>query len=184
MTTFLTSDSHFGHSGIIEWLDRPFATVVAINDAMVAIWNSVVRPKDTVWHLGDFALGPRGTAAKVFRRLHGIKHLVVGNHDGDDVKACGWSSIQDMASFKAEGTRIVLCHYPMVSWRGSSHNRDGHVASIMAHGHVHGTPRDSRLPWSAPCLVDVGVDMRAFAPIPVEAVIAEARVAAELQAGR
>lgn len=184
MTTFLTSDSHFGHQGIIEWLDRPFASVEAINDGMVALWNSVVTKRDTVWHLGDFALGPRGTAGKHFRRLNGTKHLVRGNHDGDDVMSLPWELVQDMASFKADAVRITLCHYPMVSWRGSSHNRDGHVASIMCHGHIHGTVRDSRLPWSDSCLLDVGVDMRAFAPIPVEAVIAEAQVAAELTAGR
>ena len=184
MTTFLTSDTHFGHAGILAWLDRPFASVAAIDDGMVAIWNSIVRPRDTVWHLGDFALGPKGTSEKVFRRLNGVKHLVLGNHDGDDVRSCGWASVQDMVSFKCDGTRLTLCHYPMVSWRGSSHNRDGHVASVMCHGHVHGTVRDSRMPWSDPCLLDVGVDMRAFAPVPVEAVLAEARVAAELAAGR
>ncbi len=185
MATYLTSDTHFGHAGIIAMVGRPFANVAAIDDGMVAIWNAVVRPNDVVWHLGDFSLGPRGMAERLFRRLNGTKHLVRGNHDGDDVvKGCAWASVQDMASFKADGTRLILCHYPMVSWRGSSHNRDGHVASIMAHGHVHGTPRDSRMPWSDPALIDVGVDMRAFAPLSVEALVAEARAGAELAAGR
>ena len=182
MTIFFTSDTHFGHAGIIEWLGRPFADVKSMDDGMVAIWNAVVSPRDTVWHLGDFALGPRGTAARVFRRLNGSIHLVKGNHDGDDVvKGCAWASVHNMASQRVDGVKLTLSHYPMLSWPGSSHNRDGRVASIQCHGHVHGTPANSRLPHADPCRVDVGVDMHAYAPIAAEAVVAGVRMAVEMR---
>ena len=182
MTTWLTSDTHFGHAGILEMIGRPFASVEAMDDGMVSIWNAVVGKRDVVWHLGDFALGPKGTAARHFRRLNGSIHLVQGNHDGSDVLSLPWASVHDVASFKVDATRFVLCHYPMLSWRGSSHNRDGHVASVMAHGHVHGTPGNARVPHVDPCRVDVGVDMRSYAPVAVEALFAEVRIAAEMQA--
>ena len=176
MTLFLTSDSHFGHAAVIEHVPRPFADVKAMDEGMIEIWNMVVSPRDTVWHLGDFALGPRGTAARVFRKLNGSKHLVRGNHDGTDVLSCGWASVHDMHSFRVDGTRLVLCHYPMLSWRGSAHNRGGgEVASIMCHDHVHGTRANPRVSHLDPCRVDVGVDMRSYAPIAAEALIAEVR---------
>ena len=179
MTLFLTADTHFGHAGVVDHVGRPFADVAAMDSAMVEIWNMVVGPKDTVWHLGDFSLGPRGTAERIFRRLNGSIHLVRGNHDGDDVRSCGWASVHDMHSFRIDGTKVVLCHYPMLSWPGSAHNRDGRVASIMAHGHVNGSPGNPRVPHLDPCRQDVGVDMRAYAPIAAETLIEEVRKAVE-----
>lgn len=182
MTIWLTSDTHFGHAGILEWVGRPFADVGRMDEGLIQVWNSLVRPRDTVWHLGDFSLGPKGTAARYFARLNGRKHLIRGNHDGEDVLSMGWESVQDLASQRVDGVRLVLSHYPMLSWQGSSHNRDGHVASVMCHGHVHGTPRDSRLPHADPCRADVGVDMRSMAPVAAEALVEEVRILAALEA--
>ena len=179
MSIFFTSDTHFGHQGVIEHVPRPFADVRAMDEALVAIWNMVVGPRDTVWFLGDFALGPKGTAQRYFRKLNGSIHLVRGNHDGDDVKDCGWASVHDMHSFRVDGTKFVLSHYPMLSWAGSSHNRDGRVASIQCHGHVHGTRANPRVPHLDPCRVDVGVDMQSYAPVSAETVIAQVRKAVE-----
>ncbi len=182
MTLFLTSDTHFGHAAVIEHVGRPFADTNAMDEALISLWNAVVGRRDTVWFLGDFACGPRGTAARVFRRLNGSVHLVRGNHDGDDVLSCSWASVHDMASQRVDGVRLVLCHYPMLSWRGSAHNRDGEVRSIMCHGHVHGTRANPRVPHIDPCRVDVGVDMRAYAPVAAETLVAEVRVLAGIAA--
>ena len=35
--------------------ERPFASLAEMDDALIRRWNEVVRPGDTVWHLGDFA---------------------------------------------------------------------------------------------------------------------------------
>ena len=95
MTLWLTSDTHFGHASVIAMCDRPFADVEEMDAALTERWNALVRPRDTVWHLGDFSLGPKGTAERRFRRLNGSIHLVRGNHDGDDVvKGCAWASVQ------------------------------------------------------------------------------------------
>jgi calcineurin-like phosphoesterase family protein len=55
MTIWFTSDSHFGHDAIRRLADRPFASLDEMDTALVDRWNGVVRPGDTVWHLGDFA---------------------------------------------------------------------------------------------------------------------------------
>ena len=56
LPTFFTADSHFGHGGALGLFRRPFASVVVMDEALVAAWNMVVGPGDTVWHLGDFAV--------------------------------------------------------------------------------------------------------------------------------
>ena len=54
---FFTSDTHFGHAGIITFCHRPFQDVAQMNETMIANWNRVVGPEDIVFHLGDFCLG-------------------------------------------------------------------------------------------------------------------------------
>ena len=82
MKTFFTSDTHFNHANVIQYCGRPFASVDEMNREMIARWNSTVGPDDTVYHLGDFALGKFAKAAPILHRLNGArKILVLGNHD-------------------------------------------------------------------------------------------------------
>ena len=50
---FFTSDQHFGHKNIIKYCDRPFESVTQMDDEIIACWNSVVSPSDTVYVIGD-----------------------------------------------------------------------------------------------------------------------------------
>ncbi len=88
MTTFFTSDTHFGHAGALSLYRRPFPSVAAMDAAMVERWNEVVGPEDEIWHLGDFAI--KQTAARVaelLAQLNGQKHLVTGNNDPPETMA-------------------------------------------------------------------------------------------------
>lgn len=80
---FFIADSHFGHRGILEFSEtKPFRQFVTIEDhdaELVRRWNSVVGPKDIVWHLGDFCFGKRNL--EIAAQLNGNKKLVMGNHD-------------------------------------------------------------------------------------------------------
>jgi calcineurin-like phosphoesterase family protein len=58
---------------------RPWDTVEAMDEAMVERWNSVVRPQDTVYHLGDVVINRK--ALPTLGRLNGQKTLIKGNHD-------------------------------------------------------------------------------------------------------
>ena len=53
---FFTSDTHFNHTNIIQYCQRPFKSTDEMNEAMIDNWNSVVGEDDTVFHLGDFSL--------------------------------------------------------------------------------------------------------------------------------
>ena len=56
MSIFLTSDTHFNNDNIIKYCNRPFFNHKDMNEALIANWNSVVKPEDTVYHLGDFII--------------------------------------------------------------------------------------------------------------------------------
>ena len=42
MKTFFTSDTHFYHSNIIKYCNRPFADAQDMNETLIANWNNVV----------------------------------------------------------------------------------------------------------------------------------------------
>ncbi len=165
MTTYLTADTHFGHTGILGMTGRPFASIEEHDEALIAAWNAVVAPRDEVWHLGDFALGASPErCAQIFRRLRGRKILVRGNHDKKRVLDLPWHEQHMLATPKIEGQRVVLCHYPMRAWPGAFRG------SIHLFGHTHGLLPDT----AQSC--DVGVDRWSYRPASLEEI--RARLAA------
>tara|TARA_Y100000034_G_scaffold136870_1_gene216553 strand:+ start:4944 stop:5459 length:516 start_codon:yes stop_codon:yes gene_type:complete len=153
MTTFFTSDTYFGHANIIKYCNRPFSSVDEMNEVMIYNWNRAVDGIDTVYHLGDFGFSK--TPDLFFNRLHGHKHLIIGNHDyqyGDALKL-PWESQQDVLQLIVNNTKVFLNHYGMRVWDGSFHG------SIHLYGHSHG-----RLPGNTQSC-DVGVDSWNFVPV-------------------
>jgi calcineurin-like phosphoesterase family protein len=159
---FFVSDTHFGHAGARALYRRPFSSVAAMDEAMVARWNETVGDSDEVWHLGDFAIKPaEGRAAELLAALKGRKHLVTGNNDPPAVASlAGWASVQPYAELEVDGPRLVLCHYPFRTWR------DMGKGAINLHGHSHG--RLAPLPRQH----DVGVDVWDFRPVTLAAILA------------
>jgi calcineurin-like phosphoesterase family protein len=158
---FFTADTHFGHAAARALFRRPFPSVGAMDEAMVARWNEVVGPDDEVWHLGDFAAGPRregalaGMAASTLARLNGCKRLIIGNNDPPAVAALpGWAGAAHYAELELDGVGVVLCHYPFRTWRNAARG----WANL--HGHSHG-----RLRPALPRQADVGVDAHGFRPV-------------------
>jgi len=150
-----TADCHFGHASIIRMAGRPFGSIEEHDQALIDAWNAHVAPGDTVFVVGDFAhKADNPQAAKIFERLRGTKHLVVGNHDGEFVRTqLPWASVMDRVKLTVDGQKIVLDHYPLRSWEGV---RSG---AIQLFGHVH-----NRIDvWSNSC--DVGVDAWGYRPV-------------------
>ncbi|WP_363325343.1 metallophosphoesterase [uncultured Methylobacterium sp.] len=132
--TLFTADLHLNHAGVIRMSNRPFADVAEMNEAIIDAWNSRVRPGDAVWFLGDFAMGASPAECQAFfGRLHGIKHLVRGNHDAKRVLDLPWASQHDLVQTTVDGARLVLCHYAMRSWPGAWRG------ALHLFGHTHAT---------------------------------------------
>lgn len=83
---FLTSDTHFGHTGVCRFTRndgvtklRPWDDPNEMDEEMVKRWNDRVRPNDKVYHLGDVVINRKSLS--IMSRLNGDKVLIRGNHD-------------------------------------------------------------------------------------------------------
>ena len=83
---YFISDTHFYHSNIIKYCDRPFKDTNEMNETIINNWNSIVKNNDTIYHLGDFCLSTNDEIKSIFNKLNGNKILIRGNHDRKSVK--------------------------------------------------------------------------------------------------
>lgn len=152
---WMTSDTHFGHRGILKMEGRPWEDVSKHDADLVYAWNATVRPGDDVLHLGDFAMNTSTERCReVFAKLNGNKHLIIGNHDKPRHLELAWASPPEMLrTIHLDGTRLVLCHYAMRTWHGSWRG------ALHLYGHSHG-----RLPGTSRSC-DVGVDAWGYRPV-------------------
>jgi calcineurin-like phosphoesterase family protein len=171
MGLFFTSDTHFGDPRVLRIDRRPFPTIPAHDEALIARWNETIGPDDEVWFLGDFALGPSPEhVAALLATLNGQKHLIIGNNDGPDTLAApGWASVQHYAEIVVDERPLVLCHYPFRTW-----NRMGRGV-IDLHGHSHGKLKP------APRQYDVGVDSWDFRPVTLATILGRRRTRPAVQ---
>jgi calcineurin-like phosphoesterase family protein len=165
MAVLFTSDTHFGHGGALSLYKRPFASVAAMDRAMIERWNAAVALDDEVWHLGDFAIRQKpARVAELLAALNGRKHLVSGNNDPPaTLEQSGWASVQPYRELTLERVALVLCHYPFRTWR------DMGKGAINLHGHSHGRLKPQ------PRQADVGVDVWEFRPVTLAALLARRR---------
>jgi len=152
MTDWFTADLHLGHTNIIKYCHRPFTGIALMNHALIANWNSCVRPKDVVYVLGDFGLALARCIANWVKELHGTKILIRGNHDISVQAALrsGFAEVHDVLVYNKDKLHVLLCHYPIVS----------HYHSFCLHGHTH-----QRSDMHYDKLYNVGVDLNDFKPL-------------------
>lgn len=164
---FFTADTHFWHrgrrGGVIKYCNRPFLDahgnpdIRKMNDVSTDNWNAVVKPGDTIYHLGDLSMtGTKATEA-ILKRLNGKKYLVIGDHDKSAVKCLKYfEDIADTMFISVNGQEIYLSHYCHKTWRKS------HFGSWHLFGHSHGGLNEYAAGEGK--LLDVGVDSHDFRP--------------------
>ena len=159
MATWFTADTHFGHAKVLSGRHaRPFASVMEMDNVLVRQWNATIAPDDDCWHLGDFSTYQDGRLEAVFHRLHGRKHLVLGNHDeeNDLIPLLDWQEAPvQQGMINLDGRDIYLCHFPMRRWPRCK------KGSLQLYGHMH-----AALPPERHSL-DVGVDAWDFHPVSI-----------------
>lgn len=129
--TFFIADTHFGDDNIRRYENRPFDTILEMNEALIKNWNSVVTGEDRVYVLGDF--GADKNEADILVKLKGIKYLVKGNHDvysNEYYRNVGFTEVYDMTVLY-KGFWI-LSHDPIYV------NSNMPYANLF--GHVHNSP--------------------------------------------
>ena len=164
---WFTSDTHFGHENIIGYCSRPFVNVHEMNEALINNWNSVVNPDDTVFHLGDFAIGGSQLWNETLNRLNGDIILVQGNHDRKNLRQGyikRFLNVSPKLHIVVEGQSICLNHEPLLCYA----RWEKRVWQLF--GHVHSGPKSTssdlpRLQHLLPTQYDVGVDNNDYYPI-------------------
>ena len=179
MATYFTSDTHFGHGNVMRYCKRPFSSVKEMNEVLFENWARVVRPTDAIYHLGDVLFGRTyeelTRLLECVRKLPGRKYLVPGNHDERYLSVLGWAFqeilppiadlvLQRKIHGQVQPVRLVLCHYPMFSWKRSRIGRKDHALQLYGHVHVR---------YPGTCVqTDVGVDAWEYKPVGIEELLA------------
>jgi len=163
--TFFISDTHFNHANIIKYCNRPFDNTKQMDEYIIEKWNSVVRPQDKVYHLGDVYMGgERRYISSILHSLNGHKRLILGNHDHgkDQALVHAFDKIEMWRMFPEFG--LLLTHVPVhpMSLQKSGRNGSPDFELTNVHGHTHnnGSPDG---PY-----INVCVENTSYTPVNIE----------------
>ena len=133
---YFIADTHFNHTNIIKYCNRPFNNTHEMNEYIIQKWNSVVKKDDTVYHLGDVGFGSLQEVKNLVEKLNGTKILLRGNHDFKIVvniwKEIGFSEVYKK---KIILNNLLLTHAP---------TEEVGENQINIFGHIHDKPLDER----------------------------------------
>ena len=165
---FVTSDTHFYHTNILKYENRPFKDINDMNNKMIESWNETVSNKDEVYILGDFSFGNEEETIKLLNKLNGKKYLINGNHDyvvkNKDVRD-KFEWVKDYFVLKHNKMKFVMFHYPIQVWDCRHHG------SIHLYGHIHSNLGNHSMEYDIPNSYNVGVDVNGFKPVLIEDII-------------
>lgn len=153
---YFSSDQHFHHRNILKFCPdtRAGDTVEEMNQLLIQAHNSVVKPEDEVWFLGDFSFGNAEQTKSIISQLNGKLNLVYGNHDkiirGNVSIQKMFHSVQEYKRISVGRQSVVMFHYPIMEWDSMHHG------AYHLYGHVHGSLMNKPHGRS----MDVGIDTR------------------------
>jgi calcineurin-like phosphoesterase family protein len=114
---WLISDTHFGHRNLLRWCRKgTFKDGKNMNLQIIKNWNHVVKPRDLVFHLGDFG------SYRYKKYLNGTIIFIRGNHDRKT-----WRKQQII---KYHDLTFLLIHNPR-------DHTDWFPGDWIIHGHTH-----------------------------------------------
>jgi calcineurin-like phosphoesterase family protein len=131
---FFCSDHHFHHENILKFKDaegnplRAFSGVNHMNEHIVVQHNSVVRPHDKVYFLGDVTMARNAKGLEILARLNGEKVLIKGNHDLCSINQYLQYFKDVRGSHQFDG--MILTHIPI-------HPESLARWGLNVHGHLH-----------------------------------------------
>lgn len=164
MNIWFISDTHFGHSNILKYCNRPFKSIEEHDKRLIKNWNERVKPEDLVFHLGDFCFSrsseaptaPRASSAFEYYRnqLNGNIIFIAGNHDRHNKIKTPIRSIV----IKYGGKLIKLTHQP-------EHAEGKYSLNFVGHVHQHWKFRKEIIDCRITTLVNLSVDVWNFRPV-------------------
>lgn len=140
---WLVSDWHFYHNKEFLYKPRGFSSVEEMNEAIIERHNSIVKPDDDVYCLGDCMLGGAdnlNNGLNMMIALNGRLHLVRGNHDTDK----RWNAYSILHNVVEQQNAIYLhykkyhfymSHFPTMT--SNLEKESLHQCTINLFGHTH-----------------------------------------------
>lgn len=160
---FVISDTHFGHENTCTKFKRedgsplrPFANAAEMDEAMVERWNAVVKPHDTVYHLGDVVINKK--FLPILTRLNGKKKLIMGNHDIFGIDEYR-KYFYEVASYRVFVDDFVFSHIPLHPDCVSDRFK------VNVHGHLHANQIMRHMQEPDPRYLCVCVEHTDYAPL-------------------
>lgn len=162
-STWVVSDTHFGHENIVGFCHRPLDH----DQVMIAEWRKEVPDDATVLHLGDLCYKGNAFFKHITaKELTGARKLLIrGNHDKNPdsfYRTCGFQLVRPfkiaVGNKYGDGRTIALdegnfetvwnvsfSHYP---WSATDDAIQG-PCDLRIHGHIHnnGYSRDAFVPF-------------------------------------
>lgn len=147
---WLISDTHFDHTNIIKYCNRPFVYTEEMNEYILHNWYKTIVPDDVVYFLGDMAFGrgsrkPRWWASQLCGKIIWIK----GSHDHGIRPTSIIEDIERVVLSECivcDGIEFMLVHDPfdaiLNGWSGwiiHGHNHDNrpHIDNRFGHKRVN-----------------------------------------------
>ncbi len=172
---YFTSDTHFNHDKPFIYEARGYKNRVEHNDALIEKINELVRPEDTLFHLGDFCLNI--TPPEFVQILDRIncqniayiwgnhnscirKHYedsVAGEYQRKDIEVYPYAvgKLTYLGYYKeviVNGQMIVIHHYPHQIWNQMQRG------AWQLSGHSHYTNPTTHVDNPSNKILDVGWD--------------------------
>ena len=171
---YFTSDTHFNHDQKFIYESRGYKNRYEHNDALITKINEVVRPQDTLFHLGDFCLNitpPEFDAILNRINCQNIAYIW-GNHNScirryyEDAVAAQYGRDMEVYPYAigkltylgyykeliVNGHMIVLHHYSHQIWNQMQ------KCSWQLSGHSHYSNPTTRIENTDNKILDVGWD--------------------------
>ena len=177
---YFISDTHFSHQKCWETFKRadgtplrPFTSTEEMDETIIANWNRVVKPEDSVYHLGDFVINRRNMS--VGHRLNGRKRLVRGNHDLFKTREYLDIGFEEIYGVWVEPKDKIICsHIPLHpdSIKEGWLNIHGHLHFGRVSKHIKAYTQEGA--WNSSLVdkryVNVAVEMTNYTPLTLEQV--------------
>ena len=126
--TYIITDTHYGHSLMQKYCNRP----PDFEQKIIKQWQATVNSQDIVYHLGDVTWGNQNQLKQIMNVLPGTKILIRGNHDKNNSN--NWFIQSGFAAVleKAQISGVILSHFPAIL-----NQKEIDLGIINIHGHFH-----------------------------------------------
>jgi len=174
MTIYFTADLHLHHEIIIRYCHRnpPFSDIYDMDRELVRNWNSVIKPFDQVYHLGDFCFTRDSNVyGREMHSVHGKTVFLRGNHDQ------GLQHADYYICRNIDGMKIFMRHWPpWIHPLRFPHSFYIPVdVDLILCGHVHDKWRFhvARVGRRIIPVINVGIDVWRYKPVNLNTIIQE-----------